>query len=316
MASGLGAAYQPLILGGVTFYKFEVPDTLPNLFGVQKLAVHDFAGFPTGTRTIQQLGAFPYPEISWSGTFFQGDIQNGSSSNVQRASQLNTMRVQGQPVQLQWGPFQYQVMVAEFEIIGKLAQELEYRIKVVPMMDMTTTSNAPPSAANATAIAFDAIMGVNNVTASPTGSLLPSIITMAATLVTQASTAAIIQSNGSVQGISSTTQATLQAQIAAVQISLQSYINGSDYGQATGAITLSTSLSTLSTTLGAGQPTPLVTITVTNPNLPMLASQYYNNDALWPLIAQQNNLQDMFPIGTFTLVIPPTNIQSSFIPTS
>jgi hypothetical protein len=311
---GIGPTYQSLQLGSVTFYQFEVPENLPNLFGVQKLAIHDFAG---GTRTVQQLGAFPYPDISWSGIFFQGDTQSGTSSAIQRASQLNTFRTLAQPQLLQWGPFQMQVIVSEFEVIGKLAQELEYRIKVVPIQDMTTTSNIPATPANTTKLLFDANTGVTNAATTVYAPLLPAILLGAAAAITQAVTAAIIQANGSAQGITSETQAMLQGQITALQTSLQPYVNGSDYGAATAAINLSNSLNTLSVALmPSNYAIPIATITVTNPNLPMLASQYYGDDTLWPLIAQQNNLQDMFPIGTFTLVIPSTSIQSSLIPTS
>lgn len=300
---------QRLLLGDVNFFKFEVPEEIPNLFGVQKMAIHDFAG---GSRTVQQLGAFPFPEIEWRGVFFNGDAIG--STAVQRASQLNTYRVQAQPISLVWGPFQYDVIVCEFEVIAKLAQELQYRIKLIPIQDNTTTSSVAASPPNATQSLFDANMGVTNATLSRTGILLPSVLLFAAANITQAVNTAVTQANGSAQNIPSTTQASIQAQITALQTALQPYINGSNYGQSTGATTLSTSLYTLSTTLGIKQIVPIATIAATNPNLPLLASQYYGNDALWPLIAQYNNLQDMFPIGTFTLVIPPTTIQSSFIP--
>src|ERR1700722_18598284 len=130
---------QRLTLGSVNFFRFEVPEELPNLFGIQKLAIHDAAG---GDRTVQQLGAFPFPEISWSGTFFQGDTLQPI---LTRASALNTYRVTGEMQNLVWGPFQYQVIVQEFEVIGKMAQELQYKIKVVPIFDNTTTSNQPPT---------------------------------------------------------------------------------------------------------------------------------------------------------------------------
>src|SRR5579872_733348 len=300
---------QRLLLGNVNFFRFEVPETLPNLFGTQKLAVHDFAG---GSRTVQQLGAFPFPDISWQGTFFDGDTVGETA--IQRASQLNTYRVQAQPISLSWGSFQYDVIVAEFEIIGKLAQQLQYRIKVIPIADNTTTSNAAPSPPNATQTLFSANNEVLNATQTPTAALLNPIVTSSAVLITQNVNNAVIAANGSAQNILASTQASIQSQITALQTTLQPIINGSDYRQATAAINLSTSLSTLSSTLTIQQIAPIATISVTNPNLPQLASQYYGNDTLWPLIAQQNNLQDMFPIGTFTLVIPPTTIQSSLIP--
>lgn len=310
--AGLGSTYQPLVLGGVTFYQFEVPEEIPNLFGTQKLAIHDFAG---GDRTVQQLGAFPFPDISWTGEFFQGDTQNGTSSPVQRASQLNTFRVMAQPVDLVWGPFQYSVIVAEFEIIGKLQQELRYRIKVIPLVDNTTTSNQASSPPNTTQILGNSATGVTAATVTPVGLLVPAALRFVAAQISLAVTAAIIQANGSAQGITSTTQASLQAQISALQLSLQPTINGSDYGAASGATILSASLSTLSTVLNSSNVVaPLTTLTVTNPNLYQLAAQYYSDNTLWPLIAQQNNFQDAFPIGTFTIVIPSTSIQSPLIP--
>jgi hypothetical protein len=310
---GLGANYQPLQLGSFTFYQFEVPEDLPNLFGVQKLAVHDFSG---GTRTVQELGSFPADGVEWHGVFFQGDTQSGTSVPIQRASLLNTMRVTGTVQRLIWGPFQYDVIVHEFEITGKMAQELQYRIKVVPTFDYTTTSNQPPSTTSPSAAVFNAQTGVTAAVTSTTGLLLPPIIIASATFVAQSATAAVISANGNVSSITNAQQTALQAQITAVQITLQPVINGSDYGQATAAATLSASLFTLSQTLMVNQVIPIATIVVSNPNLMQLASQYYGDSTLWPLIAQQNNLQDVLPIGLFTLTIPPTSIQTSLIPTS
>lgn len=301
---------QRLILGSVNFFRFEVPEELPNLLGIQKMAVHDAAG---GDRTVQLLGAFPFPEISWTGTFFQGDTLQ---SPITRAGALNTYRITGQLQQLIWGPFQYQVLVKEFEIIGKLAQELQYKIVLVPVFDETTTSNQPPTLQTPTGAVIESNLGVINVTSFATVLLLPAQILAATTAITSATTIALTNNNGNITNVPQTTIASLQAQIAATQTTLQPYINGSDYGQATGAATLSTALSTLSTTLGVNQATNLTTITVTNPNLPQLAQQYYSDATLWPLIATANNLQDILPIGTFTLVIPRSTTPSSLIPST
>lgn len=307
---------QRLLLGDVNFYRFEVPDAIPNLFGTQKFAVHDFAG---GGRTVQQLGAFPFPDISWTGTFFNGDAVTGGglATAITRATLLNTYRVMAQPIDLVWGPFQYSVVVAEFEIVGKLEQQLEYRIKVIPLVDNTTTSTQPSSLPNTTAILGNAATGVTAAVGTPVGLALPAGVRFAAAQIALAVTAAVIQANGSANGITSETQASIQGQIGALQLTLQPIANGTDYAAASGATILSASLSTLSTVLNTGNTSPPVTtITVTNPNLYQLASQYYGDNTLWPLIAQQNNFQDAFPMGTFTIVIPSTNIQSPLIPSS
>jgi hypothetical protein len=299
---GLGSNYVPLQLGSFTFYQFEVPNDLPNLFGVQKLAVHDFAG---GDRTVQELGAFPFDGIEWHGSFFFGDTNSGTSVPVERASLLNTMRVTGTTQRLIWGAFQYDVIVHEFEIIAKMAQQLDYRIKLLPTFDYTTTSNQPPTPASGAGLVFDANLGVIKSTQSPVGLLLPPLVLAAATTAAEYATAAIINANGALSGVTPANQAAEQALILTAQLLLQPIINGTDYGQATAAATLSASLFTLSTTFSSSTTTPLAVIVVTNPNLDLLASQYYGDASLWPLIASQNNLQTDFPIGTFTLVIPP-----------
>lgn len=304
---------QLLQLGNFTFYGFEVPNELPNLFGEQKLAVHDFSG---GDRTVQQLGSFPFDFIEWHGTFFEGTDLYATPDAVARASQLNTMRVMGTLENLVWGPFQYTVLVKEFEIIGKLRQQLEYRIKLLPIFDKTTTSNQPATGANPTALVFDANQGVTNATSTPIGTLLPPAIIAAASILTSAVTTILINANGNISNVNATQQAAVQAQITALQLTLAPIIDGTDSGQAAAAAILYSNLFALGTALGIGQAVPLAIVTVSNPNLPFLASQYYGDASLWPLIAQQNNLQDMFPIGTFTLIIPQSNTQTSLITTS
>lgn len=308
---GQGATYQQLQLGSVTFFKFEVPEELPGLFGVQKLAIHDMPG---GTRLVQQLGAFPFEHIEWKGIFFLGDTQNGSSSPIDRASQLNTYRVTAQPQMLIWGPFQLQVIVHEFEVVGRLAQELQYRIKVVPLIDQTTTSNQAPSQPSFTQAMFDANQGLSNAASAPIVSTLPAPVMFAIAQVQGAVTAAIIKGSPNGQTLSSASTVALQSQIAATQALLTPYVNGSNYQQSAAAINLSTQLATMNNLLNQGTVAQQTTITATNPNLMTLATQYYGDASLWPLIAQANNLQDFLPIGTFSLVIPPAAAQSQFIP--
>src|ERR1700721_1321753 len=153
---------QNLMLGNVVFFNFEVPEEIPNFFGVQKVAIHDSPTIGQGNRTVQVLGSFPFPFIEWTGEFWNNDVPlpvnnpaaagTSGADAIQRASQINSMRVQAQPVQLQWGPFNLQVLVEEFEITGKLAQRLLYRIKLIPIVDMTTTSNTGMNAPSPNAV--------------------------------------------------------------------------------------------------------------------------------------------------------------------
>jgi len=309
----MAATTQRLSLGDVNFFGFEVPERLEKLFGQQKMAVHDFPSTGAGIRTIQTLGSFPFPEINWKGIFFDGQVASGDA--FYRANQLNIYKTQGSPQTLIWGPFNYQVIVKEFEITGRLKQQLDYEIKVVPFIDKTGSSNTSPASSSSLQIAFDANTGVTTAaTSSIAGLLAANLIGQAVSIANNISLTLALQ-GGNLGNQSAYTAS--QTAIANLQSDLAPVINGANYGAATAATILSSALFALSTALSAPiTGTPLATITVSNPNLMALASQYYGNTDLWPLIAVANNLQDVFPIGTFTLVIPKATTPSQFIPTS
>lgn len=139
---------QDLIIGNITLKSWEVPENITKFFGVQKVAVHDFPGFPIGKRTIQNLGSFPFPDIEWTGQLFDEDIATGTKA-MDRATALNSLRVQGTEVTLTYGQFNMSGTVCEFEITAKMPQWLEYHIRFIPRIDNTTSStgaNSPTSA--------------------------------------------------------------------------------------------------------------------------------------------------------------------------
>lgn len=301
---------QRLILGDVNFFHFEVPETLPNLFGVQKYAIHDFPG---GGRTVQELGSFPFPEIEWRGEFWDNDPKMGTTA-LQRADQLNTYRVSAETITLVWGPFQMDVVICEFEIIGMLKQRLGYRIKVVPIQDFTSTSNvAIPSVPPATQVQNANQAVANATTNTNSGFEFSTDVVSQSQSITTNVNQAVQNANGNITNIPQSTVSSIQGQISTLQDTLTPLQNSTDFAGSAAANDLSGNLNQLNNAISSANPN-IASITVSNPNLVVLSSQYYGTPDNWQLIAQANNLQDFQLTGTYSLVIPAANTQSQFIP--
>ncbi len=58
-------------------------------------------------------------------------------------------------------------------------------------------------------------------------------------------------------------------------------------------------------TLATASVAPRWQVDAINPNLMLLAAQYYGDATQWQTIASYNGLSDPQPIGTFQLLIPP-----------
>jgi hypothetical protein len=298
---------QDLMLGNITFNDWEVPEEIPNLFGTNKLAVHDFPG---GTRTVQNLGNFPFPEISWKGILWDGDKANPVAFD--RATALNQLRKEQQPITLKWGQFNYQVVVKEFEITGKLKQMLEYRIALVPIMDQTSSSNGadPPLPETILQQAQNQLLQTTNSPAS--GAAIPLPLAQKSNSINDQINTAMVAADQTLADIPQTTITSLQNQILNLQVLLPGYINGTDFPLASAVSDMNGALTTVFDALGNPNNIIIRQVTAINPNLIALASEFYGDADLWPLIASANNLQDYLPLGSFTLVIPSKNTFTPF----
>lgn len=313
MAGSLASANSlyDLMLGSVTFKNFEVPDNLPNLFGMQKVAVHDFAG---GQRTVQQLGNFPYDHIEWKGMLFDGDVSQGQTA-AQRSSIINQLRFLKTPISLVWGQFNLTVLVLEFEVIAKMFQYYDYRIKILPISDQTSTSNTPDPPLPETILA-NALAQMNQTTNAPTtGAILPAAIVAASNQIQADVATALTNSNQQLADIPATTVANLQNEINALQLSLDFYDTSTNYPVAAAALELYGAAAGVSIALNGTNKNTIQQISVINPNLFVLASQYYGSPTYWTLIASANNLQDYQLKGSYTLTIPPITANDPFVET-
>ena len=270
--------------------RLEIPSRLNDLGGIQKSAVHEFPG---GYRTIQPLGSFPEP-LNWRGTFLGGNA-------FARHFQMDALRRNGATAYLTYGPWRWQGILTRFQTEARYQNYCAYRATFEPAVDLTASGQAQ----------------------KPSPSQAANTMTQLLTQVQQQYQAYSV--------LSAESQAALIAYAAVVVPLIQAYGEGSTQldsadtlalTEATGAVTAALALDALSTnpevTYSASSTGSYVnaitstlslvgaqtTIQVVNPNLAQLAAQYYGDATQWRILANANNLIDMQPSGTYSLVIP------------
>lgn len=303
-----GNSLQPMQLGGIQLQFWQVPEQLAKLFGVQKYAVHDFPG---GKRTIYNLGSFPFSEIEWTGSLFDGDIPGRSAMDA--ATQFNALRMAAQPIALSYGQFNVPCFLQEFEVTARLPQWLEYRIKIIPTQDKTTSSNAAGTQPTADASFNNANNNFQtNATAPTSGASFPPAITNQVNTINNQVASAYQDANYQVNNILPATVASIQGNITTLQASLDPYVNGNDFQLATAASNLSAAAGNLSQTVNVNNTGPFQQIQFSNPNLMLAAGQFYGDPSLWPVLAAANgNPSDFILPGNLTLVVPPVSNTST-----
>lgn len=118
-----------LILGGITFREFEIPDDIA--YGLeQKLEVRKLVG---GGRVIDAYDPDP---VRWSGRFRGADAAS-------RARQIEELAGSGRVVSLTWGGFFYNVVVDSFDANYQRFYEIPYWVSCT--VDTGGNSGAAPS---------------------------------------------------------------------------------------------------------------------------------------------------------------------------
>ena len=124
-----------LTLGGFVFQDFEVPDRIP--FGGEQLAnVHKLIG---GQRIVDTLGRDD-KALVWSGRF------TGPNA-IDRARQVDAMRIAGAAVALTWGALSYSVWIKDFSPEYEASFLIPYTITCEVISDQAapTTGAVSPS---------------------------------------------------------------------------------------------------------------------------------------------------------------------------
>lgn len=120
-----------VVLGEVTLEGFEVPESI-TIGGQQQMTVHKLPG---GTRVIDAMGRDDAP-LEWSGTLLGWNAVN-------RALQLDEMRVAGAPLALMFGPYYYTVVIESFRGSYQRDSLIPYSISCVVLRDETEAPGIP-----------------------------------------------------------------------------------------------------------------------------------------------------------------------------
>lgn len=301
-----------LQLGDFVFSELEIPATMP-FGGDQALSVHRLIG---GTKVVDAMGASPR-EVSWSGLLLGATASD-------RARYLDTLRVQGLPLDLTWSSFKYSVIVRSFAGEFRRAYEMAYTITCEVISDSTTPVTTLAASSADRAISQDAATAASLTTSvgdAPLSGLM-STVKSAISQVSSFATAARSTINGVIQPI-----AAAQAQVKTLIASASNTIaEVTTFGgvlpgnpvatmaaKLTGQVTAATQLvdlHNLDFTLGrltknlqqvSASPR---TVATAGGNLFRLAQQQYGDAKAWPAIAKANGLTDPFISGTQVLTIP------------
>lgn len=110
-------------LGSFIFQDLEIPEYI-NFGGTQQLVQHDLIG---GNRVIDAMGKSDV-DIQWSG------LMTGPTA-LQRAQQLNQLRVAGQQLTLQWFNLNYNVVIQNFVSRTERFYQVSYDITLRVIAD-------------------------------------------------------------------------------------------------------------------------------------------------------------------------------------
>lgn len=330
-AGGGSPAYPnwPFVIGSIQLNGFEIPSEFT--FGHDMdVAIHKYISY-SGQPAIktQVLGSFYLP-TKWSGTLYY-------STAMSRAIQLDQMMLQGAPVTLQWGPYQWTVVISKFEAKVHHQLEIDYEMDVVVIDDQNGLSISPTSPVSFDSgiqqqfnLASAAMTGLAVQQAQQTLSLseiaaqgidpntIPTV-TIPTNIFTQnASCTTLLQNAYPLSQASYSTILTVVQAFENLNSSLQSYTD-----QLEAQAVLEGDLEALSNCLVALQGYGLV---ITNLNQLLgisssapsafqyvgslfdLAAQYYPGAAIddaVSLIAQSNGLNDFYVYTATTLTLPP-----------
>lgn len=311
-----------LVLGDFTFQEMEIPESIP-FGGDQRLSIKKLVG---GTRVIDAMGV-DQRAIEWSGIFFP--TQDGRSA-LDRAEDVLSMMIVGQPVTLSWDRIYLMVYIRSFEPDYRFAR-IPYRIICEVLADLTL-----PDDARAEQDADDLINGdldsANTLTSATGDSTLSGLMSTVSSAVSSVKTfvGASLSTVASVLGPIHQAVSYVESQIGSVDKILSSVgvpagvlpsvpilQNVGVFTSILNATTLQVQYTQIGSLLGRMQ-TNLSqinssgrVITVGGGNLFDIASKEYGNPGAWTQIAQANNLSDPTLIGVNTLIIPPYNNGSS-----
>lgn len=292
-------ARTPLILDQFTFddAQLETPEAFGDMGGTQSLEEHRFPG---GTITHKAYGYFPSMQ-KWKGKFFGTNASD-------RAEGVKRILAAGREVKLQYGPRSWLGRVAKFAPIARHAWHYEYDLEFWPRVDYGSPGpTLPPPTDLGTMLALHILA----LTSLIKYGLDPDFIGQAAAiaiggpagfLISQ-TLDAVAAAGGNINNISAPSQTAIQQASATALASTAPYQVSPNPLLSSPASDAAARITAIRNLMTAAQP-PVAVIQTINPNLPLLAAQYYGDCTLWRQIATANGLADTQPIGSYNLTIP------------
>lgn len=275
----------------------ETPESFGDMGGTQSIEEHRFPG---GTITHKSYGFFPSVQ-RWKGKFFGTNASD-------RAEGVKRVLAAGREIQLQYGPRAWLGRLAKFQVTARHAWHYESDFEFWPRLDLGSPGLAlPPVTDLGTMLALHILA----LTSLIKFGLDPDLIGQAAAiaiggpagLLVSQTLDAVAAAGGNINNISAPSKTAIQqasqsalAATAPYQVSPNPLLS-SPASDAAARITAIQNLMT------AAQP-PVAVIQTINPNLPLLAAQYYGDASQWRQIATANGIADTQPIGSYTLTIP------------
>lgn len=292
------AIWVPLFLGDLILdeAQLEVPERVGSLGGQQ--LTHDHR-FPGGVITHRSYGYFP-GALKWRARF------HGSFAS-DRVDAVMRILVAGREIQVTYGERSWLGRLVEFNPTARHSFLYEYDIEVWPRVDISSGLPAPPNPVGLGYIVDLHLLAIQNLVNDWNSNVYWEAIAAAATGTmtdfTGVVTTSMLAAGGVVNSISLKNQQAIAAQSLSTLAVLSPLQTSADSTLASPASDAAARVSAI-TNLTAGASAVLATVQVVNPNLPLLATQYYQDPSHWTLIGDANGISDPMPTGSFTLTIP------------
>lgn len=296
-----------LTLGSVFFDAFEVPQNLSDLGGVQQVATHSYPG---GYQTQQTFGAFPSP-ITWSGKL------TGTTAMF-RKNEIDRLRVAGKQVALSFGDKFLLGIVSSCKINVHHEWLIDYTITFDPRRDISS-GDGPDDLLSAFDLINQVLIDLSDVIAffqlitadGSRFSMPPALFPLAVTLFSTTQLA-VVDSFGIVANIPPSSAAAIYAAAQALLDAAQPLAASTSPFISSPSLDLVGYASSIVNIVRLSEATQ-TTLQVVNPNLFLVAAQYYGDATRWRQIAVASSISppDPMPIGQFTLTIPAVTAQQA-----
>lgn len=292
--------WTPLILDSFVFDEayLETPEALGDLGGTQVVQQHDFPG---GIRTHKAYGYFPAAQ-RWRAKFTGVDASD-------RVEGVKRILAAGREVTLQFGARAWAGRVIRFSPTARHSWLYEYELEFWPRLDYGSPGPTEPPVSDLGTVLSLHLLSLQGIIQN---GLDPNIIGQVAAdaiggplgfMVSQVLDV-MASAGGSIANITGTDQQAVFQTSLSTLAALQPYQVSLNPVWSSPASDAAARVKAIQSLMTAASP-PITTVRTVNPNLVVLAAQYYNGDITkWKMIAAANGIVDPQPLGSFNLTIP------------